>query len=194
MKPEQWDRLQVLFAELAESSAEERAARLGAAGLGPESAAELAELLAEHDRDRPLALEGRLRDGATGGFVAGKQLGPYELVEPLGRGGMGEVWLAERDVAGFRRRVAIKRIRHGLESEELVRRLRVEHQALARLAHRSIARLLDAGVDDEGVPFLVLEHVAGRPVTLAADELRLTIDQRLALFEEIGRASCRERV
>ncbi len=187
MTADRWDRLHTLFAALADASADERAARLAAGDIDPGLAADLADLLAAHDREQPLALEARVVE-ACAGFVAGQRIGPYELVELLGRGGMGEVWRAERDEGGYRRRVAIKRIRRGLESDELVRRFRIERQALARLAHRSIAHLLDAGVDAHGTPYLVLEHVEGTPITAACDERRLGIDQRLALFEEVCHA------
>ncbi|MCB9378731.1 MAG: serine/threonine protein kinase, partial [Holophagales bacterium] len=144
--------------------------------------------LAAHDGEGRLAVEARVRDDSDGPDAPGRSLGPYQLVERIGRGGMGEVWLAERDEAGYRRRVAIKRIRRGLESEELLARFRVERQALARLSHRSIARLLDAGIDPEGVPYLVLENVDGRPITEACDAERLPLERRLELFEEICRA------
>jgi len=186
MDRERWERLEGRFAELAEVAPAARAARL--AELPPDEARELAELLAAHDGAGRLALEARLADGAGGAYEAGAALGPYQLVERIGRGGMGEVWLAERDEAGYRRRVAVKRIRRGLESDELLARFRVERQALARLSHRSIARLLDAGIDAEGVPYLVLEHVDGRPITEACDTRRLPIEGRLELFEEICRA------
>lgn len=188
MEPERWERLESLFAELADQPLEERARRLRDSGIEPELERELAGLLAAHDRERPLALEARLVESAAGGFAPGRRIGPYELVEPIGRGGMGEVWAAERDEAGFRRRVAIKRVRRGLESEELLARFRTEHRVLARLVHRSIAQLLDAGVDESGVPFLVLEYVDGTPITVASDAGRLSLDARLALFEEVCRA------
>jgi serine/threonine-protein kinase len=186
--PESWDRLQSCFGELVELAAEERERRLADLGLPPDLVAELRALLAEHDRDRPLALEARAAERGATSFHAGARLGPYELLAPIASGGMGEVWLAERDEAGYRRKLAIKRIRRGLESDELVRRFRTERQLLARLAHRSIARLLDAGVDESGVPFLVLEHVDGTPITAACDARRLSVDGRLALFEEVCRA------
>ncbi|MDX1996102.1 MAG: serine/threonine-protein kinase [Thermoanaerobaculia bacterium] len=190
MNEARWSELEAEFSRLAEASAEERRARL--AELAPDLAAELGELLALHDQPELLAIEARReREGASGprsSFVPGGRLGPYELVEPLGEGGMGEVWLAERDEAGFRRRVAIKRIRTGLASAELLRRFQVERHALARLSHRSIARLLDGGETADGEPFVVLEYVAGQPITTACAERRLGLDARLALFEEICRA------
>ncbi len=180
-----FERLAELFDELAGLAPREREERLAGLEGEPALAAELRGLLAAHDDERPLAIEARLAESRAGGFTRGARLGAYELLEPIGRGGMGEVWLAEQEVGGTRRRVAVKRIRRGLESEELLRRFRVEGAALSRLSHRSIARLLDAGVDDEGVPYLVLEHVDGQPVTEACDARRLGLAARLALFEEI---------
>ncbi|MCB0877261.1 MAG: hypothetical protein KDB46_13815, partial [Solirubrobacterales bacterium] len=132
MERERWLRLEELFAELAEASSAERDLRLGE--LPSDEARELRELLAAHDGEGRLAVEARVRDDSDGPYAPGRSLGPYQLVERIGRGGMGEVWLAERDEAGYRRRVAIKRIRRGLESEELLARFRVERQALARLS------------------------------------------------------------
>ncbi|MEO8011141.1 MAG: protein kinase, partial [Dokdonella sp.] len=156
MTADRWDRLQSLFAELADAPADVRERCLARPDLDAGMAAELAALLAAHDLDAPLALEARIVETA-GAFTAGTRVGRYTLIEMLGRGGMGEVWRAERDEEGYRRQVAIKRIRRGLESDELLRRFRIERQALARLAHRSIARLLDAGIDANGTPYLVLE-------------------------------------
>ena len=175
-----------LFDELAALAPAERELRLAGLAGEPELVAELRALLAAHEGERPLAIEARLAEASGAGLVRGAKLGPYELVEPLGRGGMGEVWLAEQELGGVRRRVAIKRIRRGLESDELRRRFRVEGAALSRLSHRSIARLLDAGVDAEGIPYLVLEHVDGRPVTAACDERRLDLDRHT--IEEIRSA------
>jgi serine/threonine protein kinase len=189
MNPGQWTRLSDLFGELVAATAAERQSRLADAAiadeLGPELARELEQMLADHVEGRPLALEEWLAQDPN---PAPERIGPYRLERLLGEGGMGEVWLAERDEPGFRRQVALKRIRRGLESAELRRRFGIEREALARLSHRGIAQLFDGGIDAAGVPYLALEYVDGRPLTLAADERRLGLDERLALFEEVCEA------
>ena len=92
-----------------------------------------------------------------------RQIGPYRLLERLGEGGMGEVWLAEQS-RPVRRRVALKLIKRGMDSDEISRRFLIERQILARLQHPNIARLLDGGVNDPGQPFFALEYVDGGPL------------------------------
>src|SRR5687767_8949586 len=91
------------------------------------------------------------------------RVGPYRLVRELGQGGMGVVHLAERDDL-FHQRVAVKIVRHGLDTPELLQRFLAERQILASLSHPNIARLLDGGVTDDGRPYLVLEYVEGEPI------------------------------
>jgi len=117
--------------------------------------------------------------------AAGERIGPFRTVSVLGRGGMGVVWLAERDEPGVRQRVAIKRIRMGLDSAEVRVRFRRERGILARLAHDRIARLIDGGVDSEGHPWLALEYVEGQPITRWCDERRLPVRERARLFVDV---------
>jgi tetratricopeptide (TPR) repeat protein len=116
----------------------------------------------------------------------GDCFGPYTLLRPLGRGGMGEVYAARRSDGAFERDVAIKRLAPGLVSEELVQRFLRERQTLARLDHEYIARLLDGGTTENGEPYLVMELVEGERVDLVA--ARLDVTARLALFLKICRA------
>jgi tetratricopeptide (TPR) repeat protein len=111
--------------------------------------------------------------------------GPYRVVGKLGEGGMGVVHLAERSDGQFTRRVAIKRVGSVAPSADALRRFRDERQILARLDHPNIARLLDAGVDAANVPYLVMDHVEGVPLTTHCRERKLTVAQRLALFVKI---------
>ena len=110
----------------------------------------------------------------------GQAIGPYVLVSLLGRGGMGEVWVAERRDGQFEQRVALKLLRKGIDSEGIRRRFVQERQVLARLDHPNIARLLDGGTAD-GRPYFVLELVEGQPITEFSRERRLPLGERLLL-------------
>jgi len=117
--------------------------------------------------------------------IAGKQIGAYKILEEIGRGGMGAVYLAERADAEFEKKVAVKLIKRGLDTDEIVNRFRNERQILANLEHPNIARLLDGGATDDGLPFLVMEYVEGLPLTRFCDEKNLDLDARLKLFLEV---------
>ena len=119
---------------------------------------------------------------------SGERIGPYRLVRRLGRGGMATVYLAERADGLWEQRVALKLIRRGLDTEDVVRRFLAERQILSSLRHPNIASLLDGGTTADGLPFLVMEYVEGTPITEYCDERRLPVDERLRLFCEVGRA------
>jgi serine/threonine-protein kinase len=121
---------------------------------------------------------------AASAFV-GRRFGPWRTVSVLGEGGMGTVLLAEREDGAFEQEVAIKIAPRTLASRELRRRFVAERRILARLAHPSIARLLDGGVDDHGLPYLVMERVLGEPIDRWCDRRALPIERRLELFLEV---------
>jgi serine/threonine protein kinase len=116
-----------------------------------------------------------------GGPEAGRHLGPYRLVGLLGEGGMGAVYLAERQ-QDFEQQVAVKLIQRGLVNPDTIRRFHTERQILARLEHPNIARLLDGGTTDDGVPYLVMERIEGIPIDRYCDDQALSVRQRLELF------------
>ena len=118
----------------------------------------------------------------TAAADAGIRIGPYRVVRELGRGGMGTVYLAERDDGQFDRQVALKLIQRGLDSVQIVSRFRRERQILAGLRHPNIASLLDGGIADDGRPYFAMEYVEGEPIDTYCDRLRLSIEDRLALF------------
>src|SRR5687767_15042829 len=118
---------------------------------------------------------------------AAKAIGPYRLLERVGEGGMGEVWLAEQ-IQPIHRQVALKVIKAGMDTRQVVARFEAERQALALMDHPSIARVLDAGATASGKPFFVMELVKGVPITAYCDEHRLTARQRLGLFADVCRA------
>lgn len=120
--------------------------------------------------------------------LSGTTIGPWRLIEPIGSGGMGSVFLAERADGAFEQRVAMKIIKKGMDSANVVQRFEQERQILARLDHPNIARLLDGGITDDGRPCIAMEYVDGLPITRYSDEQRLTIDERLVLFVSVCRA------
>lgn len=120
--------------------------------------------------------------------LEGQRLGAYRLIEPIGSGGMGTVYLAERADDVFDKRVAIKIMSSGATDPRIAARLRAERQILAALEHPSIARLLDGGTTPSGVPYIVMEHVEGRELTAYCDRHRLSVDDRLELFSKICHA------
>ncbi|MBN2163798.1 MAG: serine/threonine protein kinase [Pontiellaceae bacterium] len=117
----------------------------------------------------------------------GKQIGPYHLLQKIGEGGGGNVYLAEQQVP-VRRRVALKIIKLGMDTKSVVARFEAERQALAMMEHPNIAQVFDAGSTREGRPFFVMELVQGMRVTAYCDRLRLNIFQRLELFIQICHA------
>jgi eukaryotic-like serine/threonine-protein kinase len=113
--------------------------------------------------------------------TTGTVIGPYHLLERIGEGGMGEVWLAEQKQP-VRRRVAIKLIKEGMNTREVVARFESERQALALMDHPAIAKVFDAGSTPEGRPYFAMEYVAGIPITVYCDKHKLTMRQRMELF------------
>jgi serine/threonine-protein kinase len=134
-----------------------------------------AELLAEHD------------DNAHP--RAGSHIGPYRLVRELGRGGMGSVWLAERDDGEFRQQVALKLIRLGMDSEHVQRQFRRERALLARLRHPNIARLIDGGLDERGRPWFAMERIEGLGLAAWIEREQPNLSARLRLFTKLCRAA-----
>ena len=115
----------------------------------------------------------------------GERMGAYAVVKELGRGGMGTVYLAARADGQFEKRVAIKVLKRGTDTDEVLRRFRIERQILARLDHPNIARLLDAGTTDDGLPYFIMDYIVGAPVTRFAVAQKLSTRQRLELFLKI---------
>ncbi|HEX8737512.1 MAG TPA: protein kinase [Pyrinomonadaceae bacterium] len=115
----------------------------------------------------------------------GQKIGAYRIEKEIGRGGMGAVFLAERADGEFKRRVALKIINRHLRNEFMIRRFRQERQILAALDHPNIARLYDGGTTSDGSPYLITEYVEGETLLEYCDENRLTVRERLELFEQI---------
>ncbi len=118
-------------------------------------------------------------------LMVGRQVGAYKLVREIGRGGMGAVYLAVRADNQFRQRAAIKLVKRGMDTDFVIRRFRNERQILAALNHPNIARLLDGGATDDGLPYFVMEYIEGMPIHRYCDTRRLTIGERLKLFRQV---------
>ncbi len=127
-------------------------------------------------------------DGAAQGTASrdssGRRVGPYRLLDKLGEGGMGEVWRAEQ-TAPVRRIVAVKLVKPGMDSRQVIARFEAERQALALMEHPCIAKVLDAGTTPEGRPYFAMEYVAGVPITTYCDRRRLGTRERLELFRRV---------
>lgn len=139
--------------------------------------------------DSPEIRPGALASGSPSDLPAGgppaEQAGPYRLVREIGRGGMGVVYLAERADGQFRKKLALKLVKRGMDTDEILHRFRHERQILASLEHPNIARLYDGGATDDGRPYLVMEYIEGEPITDYCDRQRLTVEERLQLFRTV---------
>jgi serine/threonine protein kinase/tetratricopeptide (TPR) repeat protein len=184
-----WARLRELFDDLSDLPEVDRRARLDAVrDDDPTLVSELEAMLREHDADDPLALEELAPRPESRSMQPGQRVGPYRLVEVLGRGGMGQVFLAERVDGQFEQQVALKVMRGALHDVDDLSRFMAERQILAKLEHPNIARLLDGGVTEDGSPYIVMELVLGQPITRHCDEAELDVDARLALFIQVCEA------
>jgi serine/threonine-protein kinase len=144
-------------------------------------AARVARLLAIHDLSAP-ALEARLETLSP--FVMPRRIGPYRVIERIGEGAMGDVYLVEQ-LEPVRRRLAVKVIKHGLGTRDVIARFELERQSLTVLAHPNIARIIDAGTTDDGRPYFAMEYVDGKPITRYCDEHGLGLAERLGLFAQV---------
>jgi tetratricopeptide (TPR) repeat protein/serine/threonine protein kinase len=181
-----------LFAKALEiASAAERVEFLDlACASNPALRAEVEALLRAHEQSGDLLDLPELPPVTTdlpAGERPGTVLGPYKLLEQIGEGGMGTVWMAEQ-TEPIRRRVAVKVIKEGMDSRQVLARFEAERQALALMEHPNIARVLDAGKTPSGRPYFVMELVKGQPITQYCDEKRLGVRERLELFGDVCRA------
>lgn len=194
MTPERWQQVkQVLHAALERDPAQQRAFLAAACAGDAALRGEVESLLACQEKEDGDLIErcaidaARLRRSAqvNTATMTGHHVGSYRVVQELGRGGMGAVYLAERDDEHYQQRVAIKFIKPGLGDDLIRRRFRSETQILADLNHPNIARLLDAGTTADNLPFLVMEYVEGSPINVYCDEHQLSISERLKLFRVV---------
>jgi eukaryotic-like serine/threonine-protein kinase len=193
MNPDQ-RRIDSIFLAAAEkSTAAERVAYLDAACASePELRARVERLLAAQSKvsgflEVPAPALVATTDERPVTEQPGMLIGPYKLLEQIGEGGMGTVWMADQ-TAPIQRRVAVKVVKEGMDSRHVLARFDVERQALALMEHPNIAKVLDAGKTPSGRPYFVMELVKGQPITRYCDEIRLGMRERLELFGDVCRA------
>ena len=185
MEGKRWTTISPLLDELLDLTGMSRARRLAEIEASdPSLAAELTKLM-DLEADRPDFMSQPVVDARLFAAQAGQEIGPYRLVAPIGEGGMGQVWLAVRADGLYERRVALKLLRPGLGDVGLHARFTRERQILARLGHAHIARLLDAGISQDGQPYLALDYVRGDPITDYAQKRTLDLRTRLSLFTQV---------
>jgi eukaryotic-like serine/threonine-protein kinase len=190
--PERYRQVQQVLERALEYAEPERAAFLDAAcGDDPALRREVESLLAA-DASAASFIESpavaRRTPAEAGESVAGMRLGAYRVVNELGRGGMGAVYLAVRADDLFEKRVAVKLVKRGMDTDEIVRRFEHERQILAALEHPNVARLIDAGATEDGRPYFVMEYVEGTPIDEYCARRELGVRARLELFRKVSAA------
>ena len=194
MTPQQWARIRQIFESALDQPVPARAAFLDAQCAGDRALrVEVESLLANHDEsgeflNRPavdLASVLAVAGEASGELPRFPQAGPYKLERCIARGGMGSVWLASRSDQAYERKVAVKMVKHGMDTAEILSQFRRERQLLAALDHPNIAGLLDAGSTPEGAPYLVMEYVEGTPIDKYLSRRQSSVTERLQLFRHV---------
>src|SRR4051794_14691829 len=184
---------EILLAAVEKQTPAERAAYLEGA-CGPDAAlrAQVEGLLRSHEQagsflEQPLFEPTPTTDTPPEPKKTGAVIGRYKLLQQIGEGGMGTVFMAEQ-TRPVQRKVALKVIKPGMDSGMVVARFEAERQALSMMDHANIARVLDAGATESGLPYFVMELVKGVPITTFCDERKLTPRQRLELFVPVCQA------
>ena len=170
-----------LFSEAVNQPIAQRAAFLATACGDRDQQARIAALLQAHDEAQHVMPGPRALRVTETALPADTAIGPYKLLEKIGEGGCGIVWMAQQE-APVRRRVALKVIKLGMDTAEVIARFEAERQALAMMEHPYIAKIFEAGATESGRPYFAMELVHGHPITRYCDERQLTTEQRLRLF------------
>ena len=188
MNPERWNQVQTLFKEIISLDFDTRTQRLmELRSNDPDMHKELLSLIAA-DEDPSSILDGTVSETIDlNEFLSmeGTEVGPFELTELIGFGGMGSVYRAKRMKGGFEQEVALKLIKQGIDSEQILNRFKSERSILARLEHPNIARLVDGGLTEDKRPWFAMEFVRGESIIKYATRLNLGINERLKLFQSV---------
>src|SRR6185369_13750638 len=190
---ENWPKVKEIFSAALELKPDERVSFLNTACAADENLrSEVLGLLSAHDSSgdfiqHPAVVDvGFLvSDTNHSAAAAGQHIGTYEIIRELGRGGMGAVYLASRAYEAFDKQVALKLIKRGMDSDAIIKRFVMERQILANLDHPNIARMIDGGTTEDGLPYFVLEYIEGTTITRYCDEHKLNTLERLKLFLQV---------
>jgi len=190
MSPERWQQVRALFDQASSLALDERNAYLDqACASDADLRREVDSLLLAHQDAGTEFLNTPAIDLAPRQQKApsrvGRRIGAYNILEEIGHGGMGEVYRAGRADGQYEKEVAIKVVRGGYDTASVLERFRHERQILASLDHPNIARLLDGGTTEEGVPYLVMELIEGTPIDQYCDAHNLNVSERLRLFVQV---------
>lgn len=187
MDRQRWKRIDQLLQSAFDLPENERERFLDHACAGDdEMRREIVSLLNVEDRAGSFLNQSPIKRGTEEVSPAtGVRIGAYRIVREIGRGGMGAVYLAERADQQFAQRVAIKLIKRGMDTEEIINRFRYERQILASLNHPNIARLFDGGATEDGLPYFVMEYIEGEPLPDYCDRRKLGVADRLKLFLQV---------
>ncbi len=184
-----WEKIESLFFEALELEEGKRSAFLQReCGENESQRREVEAMLLAHESDSTLILEDKFVGDTELEFRSIKQIGPYRVKEKIGSGGMADVYLAIRDDGQYEQEVAVKLLRGGPNHKELIQRFRAERQILAGLNHPNIARLLDGGLTEDGLPYLVMEYIDGIDITNYCEQEDLSVADRLRLFKQVCQA------
>jgi serine/threonine protein kinase/tetratricopeptide (TPR) repeat protein len=191
MNPERWKQVKGLFQAVIEYEPDQRSAFLDKACDTDLSLRRQVEALIASDAqaedfiETPLFNPADLLEDNRADSIVGRHVGFYKITREIGHGGMGMVYLAVRADDEYRKHVAIKLVKRGMDSDSIIKRFRYERQILAGLDHPNIARLIDGGTTDDGLPYFTMEYVEGTPITDYCDEHKLTTVERLKLFRTV---------
>ncbi len=179
---ENWQQIKEIFYQASDLQGTERENFL--AKLDAEIRQEIEELLISDERSESFIEKSAVIEfGLTENPLINQQIGDYKLLQVIGTGGMGTVFLAEKE--GFEKKFAVKLIKRGMDTDEVLRRFKLERQILARLEHQNITPLIDGGMTVEGLPFLVMEYVDGISITKYCQKNNLENSVKLDLFQQI---------
>jgi serine/threonine protein kinase len=192
MNPERWNKINEVFVAWLDLEGEEKNTFLmEACGSDSDLRKEVQQLIDAHLQSESF-IETPICEQAVQAVAAednllqiGQELGVYRITKEIGRGGMGAVYLAERADQQYKKRVAIKLIKRGMDTDQVLRRFRNERQILAGFDHPNIARLLEGGSTSSGLPYFIMEYVEGLPIDRYCDESNLSITKRLELFRQV---------